>query len=73
MNGDAKIEDIVGVYGGDVPSKIMPLTLSEFLAIRFKGKCAQGDRVFVGSIELVAREIGVDGIVAKVGLRVRGN
>ena len=73
LNGDAKIEDIVGVYGGDVPSKIMPLTLSEFLAIRFKGKCAQGDRVFVGSIELVAREIGVDGIVAKVGLRVRGN
>jgi hypothetical protein len=60
-----------------LPEELAGLTLRETLARRFKGRPVVGDRLDLGDIELVAREV-VGGQVAKVGLvidkqRVRGS
>jgi cell volume regulation protein A len=50
-----------------VPTELAGLTLRETLARRFKGRPVVGDRLQVGDIELVVREVA-NGEVAKVGL-----
>ena len=72
LNGDALIDDVADMYGGEVPSKAKKMTLSEFLGIRFKNRCVVGDRVFFGPLELIAKEVDESGVVKTVGLRVKG-
>jgi potassium/hydrogen antiporter len=69
LNGDARMEEVAGMYGANVPPLAKGLTLAEFLGRRFHERCVVGDRVYLGAMELVVREM--DGnIVGKVGVRV---
>jgi len=69
LNGDARMEEVAGMYGASVPPLAKGLTLAEFLDRRFHNRCVVGDRVYLGAMELVVREM--DGnVVSKVGVRV---
>lgn len=69
LNGDARMEEVAGMYGANVPPLAKGLTLAEFLSRRFHERCVVGDRVYLGAMELVVREM--DGkTVGKVGVRV---
>ena len=69
LNGDARMVEIARAYGASVPPLAKDLTLAEFLAHRFHERCVIGDRVLLGPMELVVREM--DGnIVSKVGVRI---
>lgn len=69
LNGDATIEEVAGVYGIDVPPNGKDLTLAQYLDLQFHKRCVIGDRVYLGALELVVREM-VEGRVSKVGVRV---
>jgi cell volume regulation protein A len=69
LNGDAPLEEVAGIYGARVPPLAKGLTLAEFLDRRFHKRCVVGDRVFLGAMELVVREMD-NGTVGKVGVRV---
>ena len=71
LNGDAIIDDVADMYGGEVPSTAKRMTLSQFMRIRFRNECVVGDRVFFGPLELVAKEVDDSGAVLKIGLRIR--
>ena len=69
LNGDALMEEVERIYGVSVPPLAKKLTLAEFLARRFRGRCVVGDRVLLGAMELVVREMDNE-TVSKVGVRV---
>jgi cell volume regulation protein A len=69
LNGDARMQELAGVYGISVPPLAKRLTLAEFLDKRFHKRCVVGDRVLLGALELVVREID-NATVSKVGVRV---
>jgi cell volume regulation protein A len=69
LNGHAKIDEVANVYGVTVPPKAKDLTLAQFLDREFHKRCVVGDRVLLGGLELVVRELA-DGQVFKVGVRV---
>ena len=71
LNGDAIIDDVADMYGGEVPSTAKRMTLSQFMRIRFRNECVVGDRVFFVPLELVAKEVDDSGAVLKIGLRIR--
>jgi cell volume regulation protein A len=70
LNGDALTEDLAAVYGVSFPGSAAGKTLARYLAEAFHGRVVVGDRVRVGAAELVVRELD-DGIITRVGLRVR--
>ncbi len=69
LRGDALVGDVADVYGIEVPEEARSLTLSDYLNRTFYKRCVIGDRVRLGGMELVVREID-DGKVLKVGIRV---
>ena len=69
LNGDAVMEAVANVYGANVPPKAKAMTLAEFMAYRFHKRCVVGDRVLMGALELIVREM-LDGKASKVGVRV---
>ena len=71
LNGDAIIDEVADMYGGEVPSTAKQMTLSQFMGIRFQNQCVVGDRVFFGPLEFVVKEIDDLGAVLKIGLRIR--
>ena len=71
LNGDAIIDDVADMYGGEVPSTAKQMTLSQFMGIRFRNQCVVGDRIFFGPLELVVKEVDDMGAVLKIGLRIR--
>ena len=72
LNGDAIIDDVAEMYGGEVPGTAKQMTLSQFMGIRFRNQCVVGDRIFFGPLELVVKEVDDLGAVSKIGLRIRG-
>lgn len=69
LKGDAKLSDLAGVYGLDLPEEMSSLTAADLLAQRFSRRPVVGDRVRLGRMELVAMEIE-QGRVARVGLNL---
>jgi cell volume regulation protein A len=69
LNGDAKIDEVADVYGVMVPPNAEGLTLAEYLDREFHTRCVVGDRVYLGPLELVVREMK-DEQVFRVGVRV---
>ena len=63
------IDEVANVYGVTVPPKAKDLTLAQYLDREFHTRCVVGDRVVLGSLELIVREM-VDEQVFKVGVRV---
>lgn len=70
LNGDAKVTDIDAVYGFGLDSIDAEETLAAYLSRKFRSKPVVGDRVRIGSVELVVRSIDAKGVVARVGLKL---
>jgi len=70
LNGDAVAGELAAVYGFAIPEGAADKTLARYLDESFRGRVVVGDRVGLGSAELVVREIE-DGRVTRVGLRLR--
>jgi potassium/hydrogen antiporter len=69
LNGDAPLQDLAALYGLDVGDVSGAVTLGQYLARRFGGRQVIGDRIKLGGVELVVREI-VDGAITRVGLKL---
>ena len=69
FDADVALADIAGFYDLAVRAKDAPLTLAEHFARHFEHTVQVGDRVRLGPITLVARELR-DDRVAKVGLKL---
>jgi potassium/hydrogen antiporter len=69
LYGDALLGDLASVYDLPVEEKDSHKSLAEFLAEVFHGRVVVGDRVRVGSAEVVVREVE-NGTVKRVGLRL---
>jgi cell volume regulation protein A len=70
LNRDAVVGDLAAIYGFVPPEGAAGKTLAEYLTEAFHGRVVVGDRVAIGSAELVVREIEGDRIT-RVGLRLR--
>ncbi|HEX7035723.1 MAG TPA: potassium/proton antiporter [Pseudomonadales bacterium] len=69
LNGEAVVRDLADVYGIPVPAEHAQETLAQYFRHAFHGRAVVGDRVRLGDIELVVREIeGPE--VRRVGLRL---
>lgn len=69
VNGAALLRDVQAVYGVAVPGYSEELSLSDCFARACRGHPVVGDRLDLGSILLVAREVEGDQVV-KVGIRL---
>lgn len=69
LHGDARLGDVAAVYGFSVPPEVSGQTVSQYLAAHFHGRQVVGDRVRLGEVELVVREVR-DSDVVKVGLKL---
>jgi cell volume regulation protein A len=69
FDADVRLGDVAEFYALPIRPKDAPLTLAEHFARRFEHTIEVGDRVRLGPVTLVARELSDDG-VAKVGLKL---
>lgn len=69
FDADVRLGEVAEFYGLPVRAKDAPLTLAEHFARRFEHTIEVGDRVRLGPVTLVARDLSDDG-VAKVGLKI---
>lgn len=69
LNGDARVADVEGVYGLGFPDHGPEETLAAFLSRRFRGVPVVGDRLRIGAVELVVREVE-KGLVTRIGLKL---
>ncbi len=70
LRGDARLGDVLALYGVEPPAIGGDRTLDQFLRGRFGRRVAVGDRVNVGRLDLIVREIEA-GRIVEVGLRFR--
>ena len=70
LNGDAIMGEIAAVYGISLPGGITHKTVAQYLSEVFHGRVVVGDRIALGSAQLVVREIQ-NGRITRVGLRLR--
>jgi potassium/hydrogen antiporter len=70
LDADANLADVAQFYGVDMPRAANDTTLGEYLQRIFRKRPVVGDRLKVGRVELVVREV-VNGRVARVGLKFR--
>lgn len=68
---DVTLSDIAASYGVAVPLRDSGLTVSEALAREFDSAPTVGDRLRLGKVELIVRDVGSDGRVAEVGLALK--
>lgn len=68
LNGSARMTDLAAMYGFTTPPDFVDATVADFLKERF-GKPVVGDRVRVGSVELVIRRMEGDH-PEKIGLKL---
>jgi cell volume regulation protein A len=69
LDADVRLGEVAEFYGLVIRPRDAPLTLAEHFARRFEHTIEVGDRVRLGAVTLVARELDDDG-VRKVGLKV---
>ncbi|HEY9149514.1 MAG TPA: transporter associated domain-containing protein, partial [Gammaproteobacteria bacterium] len=69
INGDARLEDLAQVYGFALPEEVHGHTVTELFATRFGRRQVVGDRIVLGTVELVVRETeGAE--VSRAGLKL---
>ena len=68
LNAEARTDDIGDMYGFPVPAEALGRSVGEVMHQRF-GEPVVGDRLRMGHVELVVREIH-DGRVSRVGLKI---
>jgi cell volume regulation protein A len=69
LNGDARVADVEAVYSLGIDDHVPDETLGEYLMRKFRGAPVIGDRLRLGSVELVVREVE-KGQVTRVGLKL---
>jgi cell volume regulation protein A len=69
LNGDATVADLEAVYGLGIHDHQPEETLTAYLRRKFRGAPVLGDRLRLGSVELVVREVE-KGFVTRVGLKL---
>ncbi|GAA0711803.1 potassium/proton antiporter [Dokdonella soli] len=69
FDAHVRLADVASFYDLPIRAKDAPLTLAEHFARKFEHTIEVGDRVRLGPVTLVARELSDDG-VAKVGLKL---
>jgi cell volume regulation protein A len=69
LNGDALVKDVDALYGLGFHEHGPEETLTEFLKRKFRGAPVVGDRLRLGPVELVVREVD-RGLVTRVGLKL---
>jgi cell volume regulation protein A len=67
LDARARLSDVCAIYGVAPPAGLEDATLREAMSARFKGRPVVGDRVDLGEIELVVRELS-GAQVSRVGL-----
>jgi cell volume regulation protein A len=68
---DVTLSDIAASYGVGVPLRDAGLTVAEALSREFDAAPTVGDRLRLGAVELIVRDVDVGGRVAEVGLALR--
>jgi cell volume regulation protein A len=69
LDGDARVADVEGVYGLGFSDHGPEETLAAFLSRRFREVPVVGDRLRIGAVELVVREVE-KGLVTRIGLKL---
>lgn len=69
LRGDARLDDMARVYGIAVPPQHRDKTLAELFSAHFHGRQVTGDRLPLGSINLVVKEMQGDQVVT-VGVKL---
>lgn len=70
FDADVRLGEVAEFYALPVREKDAPLTLAEHFARRYEHTVEVGDRVRLGPVTLIVRELADDGGVAKVGLKI---
>jgi cell volume regulation protein A len=70
LDADAGLADIAQFYGVEMPPGAGDLSLGDYLQRIFRKRPVVGDRLKVGRVEFVIREVA-DGRVSRVGLKFR--
>ncbi|MCT8970993.1 potassium/proton antiporter [Microbaculum marinisediminis] len=68
LDGKASMADIAHEYGVTLPEDPGDTTLADFLTREFGSDPRRGDRIVLGPIELIVRDIGDDDDIETVGL-----
>jgi cell volume regulation protein A len=71
LTPDVTLSDIAASYGVAVPLRDAGLTVAEALSREFDAAPTVGDRLRLGAVELVVRDVDVGGRVAEVGLALK--
>ncbi|MEW5862496.1 MAG: potassium/proton antiporter [Pseudomonadota bacterium] len=69
LHGETVLGELASVYGFAVPQALERKTVADYLNETLHGRVVVGDRVVLGPVELVVRELRA-GRVARVGLRL---
>lgn len=69
LNGEARLSDLVLMYGIVLPAEHADEALADYMARQLRTRPDVGDRVAVGGVQLVVREV-VQGRIASVGLKL---
>lgn len=69
LHGDARLGDLAALYGLPLDASLQDQSLAQFMAERLHRLPVAGDRVRLGSLEFVVREVKA-GRIARVGLRI---
>ena len=72
LRGDVRLCELAALYGAEFDSTDAELTAGELFLRTFQRHPDIGDRLTLGPVELVARQLGEDGSVTEIGLVLEG-
>jgi cell volume regulation protein A len=70
IDPDTRISDLAEAYGFAVSAEEAKLSVADFIHRRLHGTVEIGDRISVGTVELIIRELDDSGEIASIGLAV---
>ena len=70
LDGDANLKDVVEFYGLELSTDSADTTLADYLHGIFRKRPVVGDRIRLGRVELVVREMN-DNKISRIGLKFR--
>lgn len=68
LSPEATVEQIAVMYGLPLSLPLAGLTLAELFRQEFGGAVEPGDRLRMGSVELIVRDMEEDGVIAAIGM-----
>jgi cell volume regulation protein A len=63
-------QSLAAIYGVALPSDAADVTIADFISSRVGGRCEIGDRVALGNVELIVREVDEAGKTIAAGLAI---